>query len=70
LPSTHPRFARRDLSALVVQDFGVPVLPSASYWWTYRDVAELGRALAEAGHLIIGFGIPWLSGELPPPHDG
>lgn len=70
LPSAHPRFARRDLSALVVQDFGVPVLPSAAYWWTYRDIAELGRALAEAGHLIIGFGIPWLSGELPPPHDG
>ena len=69
LPSVHPRFARRDLAALVVQDFGVAVLPSEIHWWAYRDVAELGRALAEAGHLIVGFGIPWLSGELVPPHD-
>jgi hypothetical protein len=65
-PSVHSRFARRDLAALVVQDFGVAVLPSAAYWWTYREVAELGRALAEAAHLIIGFGIPWLAGDLSP----
>ncbi|MFN8378193.1 MAG: hypothetical protein U0452_05930 [Anaerolineae bacterium] len=68
--SAHSRFARRDLAALVVEDFGVAVLPSAGYWWTYKDVAELGRALAEAGHLTVGFGIPWLAGDLTPPqHD-
>ena len=71
LPSGHPRFARRDLAALVVEDFGVAVLPSANYWWAWKEVAELGRALAESGHLVIGFGIPWLAGELnPPEHDG
>jgi hypothetical protein len=28
---------------------------------------ELGKALAEAGHLVIGYGIPWLAGDLVPP---
>lgn len=64
--SAHARFARRDLAALVVEDFGVAVLPSANYWWTYSEVAELGRALAEAGHLAVGFGMPWLAGDLEP----
>jgi hypothetical protein len=54
----------RDLSALVVEDFGVSILPSAAHWWTFRTVEELGQALAEAGHLVIGYGIPWLAGEL------
>jgi hypothetical protein len=67
LPSAHPHFARRDLSALVVQDFGVAILPDSDYWWTFRNTDELGKALAEAGHLVIGFGMPWLSGELQPP---
>jgi hypothetical protein len=69
-PSAHPRYARRDLAALVVEDYGVAILPGAGHWWRYREVSELGKALAEAGHLIVGFGIPWLSGELPAPqHD-
>jgi hypothetical protein len=58
---------RRDLSALVVDDFGVAILPSSAHWWTFRTTDELGRALAEAGHLTIGYGIPWLAGELTPP---
>lgn len=65
--SDHPRFASRDLSALVVEDFGVAILPSAAHWWTYRTADELGKALAEAGHLAIGYGIPWLAGDLLPP---
>jgi hypothetical protein len=58
---------RRDLSALVVQDFGVNILPSAAYWWTFRTVDDLGKALAEAGHLAVGYGMPWLAGDLTPP---
>lgn len=58
---------RRSLGALVVTDFGVPVLPSAEHWWAWRDRAGLGAALAEAGHLLVGYGIPWLAGELEPP---
>jgi hypothetical protein len=58
---------RRDLSALVVRDFGVSILPSAAHWWTFRTVDDLGKALAEAGHLAVGYGMPWLAGELTPP---
>jgi hypothetical protein len=65
--SKHPDFVQRDLSALVVEDFGVAILPFVEHWWTFRNTDELGKALAEAGHLIIGYGIPWLSGDLVPP---
>lgn len=65
VPSDHPQYARRTLSELVVEDFGVPILPTADYWWQFRDVTEMGKALAEAGHLIIGYGMPWLANELP-----
>lgn len=58
---------RRDLSALVVEDFGVAILPSGRHWWSYQTLSELGQALAEAGHLIVGYGLPWLSGDLTPP---
>ncbi len=70
MPSRHPAYARRDLSALVVADFGVAILPAARHWWQYRTVEELGRALAEAGHLIVGYGLPWLDGSLEPPNVG
>lgn len=57
----------RSLSRLVVEDFGVNILPTADYWWSYSDTDSLGKALAEAGHLIVGYGMPWLAGELNPP---
>jgi hypothetical protein len=66
-PSDHPQYVQRDLSALVVKDFGVAILPSADHWWTFADTTELGNALAEAGHLVIGYGMPLLSGDLVPP---
>jgi hypothetical protein len=66
-PSTHPDFLQRDLGTLVVEDFGVAILPNADYWWTFANTDELGKALAESGHLVVGFGMPWLSGELQPP---
>jgi hypothetical protein len=59
---------RRDLAALVVDDFGVKILPSAAHWWTYKDMQQLGYALGEAGSLTIGYGMPWLSGDLIPPN--
>lgn len=58
---------RRDLSALVVDDFGVAILPSAAHWWTYRSIADCGRALGEAGSLAVAYGMPWLAGDLMPP---
>ncbi len=66
-PSNHPRYVRKSLSALVVSDFGVAILPSADHWWTYRDVTDLGKGLAEAGHLIVGYGMPYLAGDLEIP---
>ena len=59
----------RSLSRLVVEDFGVKILPAADHWWSYRDTDSLGKALAEAGHLVVGYGLPWLAGELSPPGD-
>lgn len=57
----------RGLSQLVVEDFSVAILPTADYWWTFADTESLGKALAEAGHLIVGYGMPWLAGELTLP---
>lgn len=66
VPSNHPRYLRRNLSTLVVDDFGVSILPSADHWWTFKNTETLGAALAEAGHLVVGYGIPWLAGDLQP----
>lgn len=63
-------YARRDLGTLIVEDFGVAILPSGNHWWTYENINELGHTLGEAGHLIVGYGIPWLAGDLQPPSDG
>ncbi len=59
----------RGLSQLVVEDFGVAILPAADHWWTFHDTETLGAALAEAGHLVVGYGIPWLARDLTPPVD-
>lgn len=63
----HEQYDTRTLSELVVGDFGVNILPSADHWWTYQDTDSLGKGLAEAGHLVVGYGMPWLSGDLTPP---
>ena len=65
--SLHAGYATRSLSQLVVGDFGVGILPSTDYWWSYRDTDSLARGLAEAGHLTVGYGLPWLAGDLMPP---
>lgn len=64
----HPQYVTRSLSQLVVDDFGVNILPSADYWWSYHDTDSLGKGLAEAGHLAVGYGLPWLAGDLIPPN--
>lgn len=60
-------YITRGLSQLVVEDFSVAILPAADHWWTFADTDSLGKALAEAGHLVVGYGMPWLAGELTPP---
>ena len=64
--SKHERFINSTLSHLVVNDFGVNILPSSDYWWSFSDTDSMGKALAEAGHLIIGYAIPYLAGDLSP----
>ena len=67
LASDQAGYVTRGLSQLVVEDFGVAILPRADHWWTFHDTESLGAALAEAGHLVVGYGMPWLAGELVPP---
>ena len=57
---------QKTLGELVVNDFGVAILPGADHWWQFHDTDSLGKALAEAGHLAVGYGIPWLAGDLKP----
>lgn len=59
----------RGLSQLVVEDFGVAILPAADHWWAFHDTESLGAALAEAGHLVVAYGLPWLARELVPRAD-
>jgi hypothetical protein len=66
-PSHHPEYAARGLSQLVVDDFKVAILPAADHWWSFSTTETLGNTLAEAGHLIVGYGMPWLAGDLHPP---
>jgi hypothetical protein len=54
------------LGKLIWDDFGVRQLTSPDHWWTFRDHNELAYAIAEAGKLLIGFGIPWLERTLSP----
>lgn len=67
LGSEDPDYAQCMLSELVVRDFSVDILPTARHWWLYREHTELCDALAEAGHLLVGYGIPWLDEQLFPP---
>jgi hypothetical protein len=66
-PSPALPAVRLSLSQLVVGEFGVAILPDVDYWWTFHSTAQLGNALAEAGHLAVAYGIPWLAGDLRPP---
>jgi hypothetical protein len=54
------------LATLLWEDFGVRQLSSADHWWQFSSPQELGHAIAEAGKLVFGFGIPWLEGTLTP----
>jgi hypothetical protein len=63
-PSDYGEKIDTTLAKLVWDEFGVRQLAGPDHWWTFRDPNELGYAIAEAGKLLIGFGIPWLEGEL------
>ena len=64
--SQHEQYLKRTLSQLIVEDFAVNILSSSDHWWSFSDTDSMGKALAEAGHLIIGYAIPYLAGDLSP----
>ncbi len=66
-PNKHPSYFHSTLSQLVVGDFGVNILPNVDHWWTFNDTTSLGKTLAESGYLVVGYGIPFLEGDLLPP---
>lgn len=67
LKSDDPDYVQCMLSELVVRGFSVDILPTAKHWWSYQEHIELCNALAEAGHLLAGYGIPWLDEQIFPP---
>jgi hypothetical protein len=58
------------LGRLLWEDFGVRQLSGPDHWWLFNNPTELGYAVAEAGKLLFGFGIPWLEGKLQPDQAG
>jgi hypothetical protein len=36
------------------------VVPTDDHWWAFRDSNELAYAIAEAGRLLFGYGMPYL----------
>lgn len=56
--------AEHTLPWLIWHVFGARVVPSDSVWWEFRDDNELGQALASAGRLLFGYGVPWLEKKL------
>jgi hypothetical protein len=63
-PSDYSEKIDTALAKLIWDGFGVRQLTGPAHWWTFRDPNELAYAVAEAGKLLIGFGIPWLEGKL------
>lgn len=57
------------LTRLLWNDFDVQQLGSPDHWWVFRSPQELAYAIADAGKLLFGFGIPWLEGTLSPDSD-
>lgn len=56
--------AEHTLPWLIWHLFEARVVPSDSVWWEFRDEVELGQALASAGRLLFGYGVPWLEKKL------
>lgn len=54
------------LTKLLWEDFDVQQLSGPDHWWLFNNSYDLGHAIAEAGKLIIGFGMPWVEGTLKP----
>lgn len=51
---------KRTLSDVIWHDYKAHILPSDDFWWEFRTTDELPHAIAHAGKLLIGYGLPWL----------
>ena len=65
-PSDYADKVDTTLGRLLWEDFGVRQLSGPEHWWLFNNPTELGYAVADAGKLLFGFGIPWLEGTLQP----
>jgi len=65
-PSQYAEKVDTTLGKLLWEDFGVRQLSGPDHWWLFNNPTELGYAVAEAGKLLFGFGLPWLEGMLRP----
>lgn len=48
------------LAWIICHAYQSQVVPSDDHWWTFRDSNELAYAIAEAGRLLFGYGMPYL----------
>lgn len=54
------------LSRLIWDSFDIRQYDTPDHWWLFRNPTEMAYAIAEAGKLVFGFGVPWLEGKLQP----
>ena len=52
--------AEQALPWIIWHVFNARVVPADDSWWDFRNGNELLQALANAVHLLFGYGIPWL----------
>jgi hypothetical protein len=50
----------RTLAWIIRHAYQSQVVPSDDHWWEFRDSNELAYAIAEAGRLLFGYGMPYL----------
>ena len=58
--TTYQNRVEQTLPWVIWNHYEVQILPNDSYWWEFRHGDELPHALAHAGKLLFGYGIPWL----------
>ncbi|NJL95965.1 MAG: hypothetical protein HC915_20650 [Anaerolineae bacterium] len=64
-----PHQVEVSLARLLWETFDLHLLPGPDHWWTFRNVAEGGQVLAEAGQWLFAYGVPWLEDRLQPGED-
>lgn len=58
--TSYPERAERTLPWIIWHIFEARILPADDHWWVFRGENDLPQALADAGRLLFGYGVPWL----------